>query len=270
MTYDVLDVKPMTRRIGAEIFGVDLGQPLSNRQFEEVHQALTQYQVIFFRDQEMTHDAHKDFGRKFGNLAIHSGVPGLAEHPEIVAIHADANSKFVAGENWHSDLTCDPEPPLGSILYMKVLPEFGGDTCFASMYAAYETLSDKMKAYLEGLSAEHDANPVYKAIFPDIDRKYNCSVHPIVRTHPVSGRKSLFVNPSYTSRIMGVPKAESAAILAYLYQHAQNPDFQVRFRWKKNSVAFWDNRCTWHQAIWDYFPDTRTGYRVTVAGDKPF
>lgn len=138
MAYDVLDVKPMTRRIGAEIFGVDLGRPLTNRQFEEVHQALTQYQVIFFRDQEMTHDAHKDFGRKFGNLTIHSGVPGLAEHPEIVAIHADANSKFVAGENWHSDLTCDPEPPLGSILYMKVLPDDGGDTCFASMYAAYE------------------------------------------------------------------------------------------------------------------------------------
>jgi taurine dioxygenase len=152
MTYDVLDVKPMTRRIGAEIFGVDLGKPLSNRQFEEVHQALTQYQVIFFRDQEMDHDAHKAFGRKFGNLAIHSGVPGLPEHPEIVAIHADANSKFVAGESWHSDLTCDPEPPLGSILHIKVLPEEGGDTCFASMYAAYETLSDKMKVYLEGLS----------------------------------------------------------------------------------------------------------------------
>ena len=253
MTYDVLDVKPMTRRIGAEIFGVDLGKPLSNHQFEEIHQALTQYQVIFFRDQEMSHDAHKDFGRKFGNLAI----------------HADANSKFVAGENWHSDLTCDPEPPLGSILYMKVLPDDGGDTCFASMYWAYETLSDRMKAYLEGLHAVHDANPVYKAIFPDIDRKYNCSTHPIVRTHPVSGRKSLFVNPSYTTHIAGVSKAESNAILNFLYQHAQNPDFQVRFRWKQNSVAFWDNRCTWHQAIWDYFPDTRTGYRVTVAGDKP-
>ncbi|WP_421738331.1 TauD/TfdA dioxygenase family protein [Caulobacter sp.] len=270
MAYEVLDVKPMTRRIGAEIFGVDLGRPMSNRQFEEMHQALTQYQVLFFRDQDMTHEAHKDFGRKFGDLAIHSGVPGLPDHPEIVAIHADANSKFVAGETWHSDLTCDPEPPLGSILYMKVLPEFGGDTCFASMYAAYETLSDKMKAYLEGLSAVHDANPVYKAIFPDIDRNYNCSTHPIVRTHPVSGRKSLFVNPSYTTHIAGLPKAESAAILGYLYQHAGNPDFQVRFRWKENSVAFWDNRCTWHQAIWDYFPDTRTGYRVTVAGDKPF
>jgi taurine dioxygenase len=248
MTYDVLDVKPMTRRIGAEIFGVDLGKPLSNRQFEELHQALTQYQVIFFRDQEMDHEAHKAFGRKFGNLA---------------------NSKFVAGESWHSDLTCDPEPPLGSILHIRVLPEDGGDTCFASMYAAYDTLSDRMKAYLEGLSAVHDANPVYKALFPDIDRKYNCSTHPIVRTHPVSGKKSLFVNPSYTTHIAGVSKVESTAILNFLYQHAQNPDFQVRFRWKKNSVAFWDNRCTWHQAIWDYFPDTRTGFRVTVAGDKP-
>ncbi|MEH0198394.1 TauD/TfdA family dioxygenase [Caulobacter sp. CCNWLY153] len=269
MAYDVLEVKPMTRRIGAEVFGVDLGQPLSNRQFEELHQALTQYQVLFFRDQQMTHDAHKALGRKFGPLAIHSGVPGLADHPEVVAIHADENSKFVAGESWHSDLTCDPEPPLGSILHMPIVPDDGGDTVFASMYAAYDTLSDRMKAYLEGLTAVHDANPIYKALFPDIDRQYNRTAHPVVRTHPVSGRKSLFVNPSYTTHIVGLPKAESAAILGYLYHHAGNPDFQVRFRWRPNSVAFWDNRCTWHQAIWDYFPDVRSGFRVTIAGDRP-
>jgi taurine dioxygenase len=269
MAYSALDVKPMTRRIGAEIFGVDLGQPLSNLAVEELHSALSQYQVLFFRDQEMSFEAHKAFGRLFGDLAIHSGVPGLPDHPEIVKIHADAASRFVAGESWHSDLTCDPEPPLGSILHMHVVPEDGGDTAFASMSAAYDALSDRMKVYLEGLSCVHDANPVYKALYPEIDRSYNCSTHPIVRTHPVSGRKSIFVNPSYVTHIVGLSKPESAMVLQFLYQHCGNPDFQVRFRWRPKSVAFWDNRCTWHQAIWDYFPDVRTGYRVTVAGDRP-
>jgi taurine dioxygenase len=270
MTYDVIEVKPLTRRIGAEIFGVDLAKPLSNRQFEEIHHALVDHQVIFFRDQQISHDDHKSFARRFGSLAIHSGVAGLPDHPEIVAIHADANSKFVAGESWHSDLTADAEPPLGSILYIPVMPETGGDTVFASMIAAYDALSPKMKAYLEGLEAVHDADHVYRPLFPDIDRKYPCSTHPVVRTHPVSKRKLIFVNPSYTTVIKGVPKAESAAILGYLYQHCSNPDFHVRFRWRPNSVAFWDNRSTWHQAIWDYFPDTRSGFRVTIAGDKPF
>jgi taurine dioxygenase len=270
MSYSVLEVKPVTRRIGAEIFGVDIGKPLSNLQVEELHTALTEYQVLFFRDQEMTHEAHMAFGRLFGDLAMHSGVSGLPDYPQVVAIHADETSKFVAGESWHSDLTCDPEPPLGSILYMHVVPEVGGDTAFNSMYAAYDALSDRMKLYLEGLSCVHDANPVYRALFPEIDRTYNCSTHPIIRTHPVSGRKSIFVNPSYVTHIKGLAKRESAAILEFLYQHCGNPDFGVRFRWKPKSVAFWDNRCTWHQAIWDYFPDTRSGYRVTVAGDKPF
>jgi len=270
MSYDTIEVKPVTRRIGAEIFGVDLGKALSNRQVQEIHDALIAHQVIFFRDQQMSHEAHKALGRHFGPLAIHSGVPGLPDHPEIVAIHADAQSKFVAGESWHSDLTADAEPPLGSILYIPTVPEAGGDTVFASMYAAYDALSDRMKAYLEGLTAVHDADHVYRPLFPDVDRKYPCSTHPVIRTHPVSGRKLIFVNPSYTTNIVGVAKAESAAILSYLYQHCGSPDFQCRFRWRPNSVAFWDNRCTWHQAIWDYFPDTRSGYRVTIAGDKPF
>lgn len=270
MSYDTIEVKPLTRRIGAEIFGVDLGKPLGNRQVEEIHDALIAHQVIFFRDQSMSHEAHKAFGGHFGPLAIHSGVPGLPDHPEIVAIHADGNSKFVAGESWHSDLTADAEPPLGSILYLPIVPEVGGDTMFASMYAAYDALSERMKTYLDGLNAVHDADHVYRPLFPDVDRKYPCSTHPIIRTHPVSGRRLIFVNPSYTTHIVGVPKEESAAILAYLYKHCTNPDFQCRFRWKPNSVAFWDNRCTWHQAIWDYFPDTRSGFRVTIAGDKPY
>jgi taurine dioxygenase len=150
------------------------------------------------------------------------------------------------------------------------VPEFGGDTLFASMYAAYEALSPRMQAYLEGLTAIHDADHVYRPLFPDLDRKYPCSVHPVVRTHPVTGRKLLFVNSSYTTRIVEVPKDESDAILAFLYDHLKNPNFHVRFRWRPNSIAFWDNRCTQHLATWDYFPQTRSGFRVTVAGDKPF
>jgi taurine dioxygenase len=270
MNDEVLTIKPVTPRIGAEIFGVDLTRPLSNRQTEELKNALADHLVLFFRDQPIDHESHKALGRAFGELAIHSGVPGIPDHPEIVAIHADAGSKYVAGENWHSDLTCNEAPPLGSILHMHTVPETGGDTMFASMYAAYEALSPRMKAYLDGMTAIHDGDHVYRPLFPDIDRKYPCSTHPMVRTHPVTGRKLIFVNPSYTTRIVEVPKGESDAILDFLYRHVTNPNFQVRFRWRPDSIAFWDNRCTQHMATWDYFPQTRSGYRVTVAGDKPF
>ncbi|AHE53407.1 TauD/TfdA dioxygenase family protein [Sphingomonas sanxanigenens] len=270
MAYDLIDVRPMTKRIGAEIFGVDLSEPLGNQAFSEIHDALMKHQVVFFRDQTLTHDAHKTFGRAFGDLHIHSGVAGLEEHPEVVVIHADETSKFVAGEKWHSDLSCDPEPPMGSILYMHTLPDHGGDTLFASMYAAYDALSPAMKAFLDPLTAVHDGDHVYKAIFPDSTKKYNISSHPVIRTHPVTGRKLLFVNSSYTTRINELGKDESDAVLQFLFKHINNANFQVRFRWQKNSVAFWDNRCTQHFAVWDYFPDTRSGFRVTVAGDKPF
>jgi len=265
-----LDIRPLTARIGAEVFGVDLTRPVSEAQAAALKAAIAAHQVLFFRDQMIDHDSHKAFGRLFGELAIHSGVAGLADHPEIVAIHADADSRYIAGENWHSDLTCNAEPPMGSILYLHTVPQIGGDTLFASMYAAYEALSPRMQAYLAELTAVHDGDHVYRPLFPDLDRRYPCSTHPVVRTHPVTGRKSLFVNASYTTRIVEVPKEESDAILAFLYQHCMNPNFQVRFRWRPHSVAFWDNRCTQHLATWDYFPQTRSGFRVTVAGDKPF
>ncbi|NIJ42971.1 taurine dioxygenase [Parvibaculum indicum] len=268
MDYEILEIKPMTANIGAEVFGVDLSEPLTDALTAELRQAITDYQVIFFRDQHIDHDQHKALGKAFGELAIHSGVAGLAEHPEIVAIHADANSKFIAGDNWHSDLTCNDIPPMGSILYLHTVPEVGGDTLFASMYAAYDALSDRMKAYLEGLYAVHDGEHVYRPITNDPDKKFPCNEHPVVRTHPVSGKKGIFVNPSYTTKIVGMRKDESDGILQMLYKHCANPNFQVRFRWQPNSIAFWDNRCTWHLAVWDYFPQTRSGFRVTVAEDK--
>jgi len=188
-----------------------------------------------------------------------------------MVIHADEHSPRANGEGWHSDVSCDPEPPMGSILYIRRCPPQGGDTLFASMYAAYEALSERMKAYLAGLAAIHDGEDVYRGLYAGVADKpsYPRAEHPVVRTHPVTGRKALYVNRGFTRRILGVPLDESHAVLEYLYQHAANPLFQCRFRWRENSVAFWDNRCTQHRAMWDYWPHTRSGHRVTIRGERP-
>ena len=220
-----IEVVPLTPRIGAEVRGVDLREPLGEAEAAALKAALADHLVLFFRNQTIDHVQHKAFGRLFGELAFHSAVPGLDDHPEIVAIHADADSKYVAGEDWHSDLTCDAEPPLGSILALHTVPEVGGDTLFSSMYAAYEALSPRMQSFLEGLTAVHDADHVYRPLFPNLDRKYPCSVHPVVRTHPVTGRKLLFVNASYVTRIVELPAGESEAVLRFLYAHMTNPNF---------------------------------------------
>lgn len=273
-SYETLRVNRSTARIGALIEGVDLTRDLSNRQVDELGRALAEHQVLFFRDQKLDYDSAKRVGRHFGELHIHPNTPGPDGHPEILPIHADANSKRVAGERWHSDVSCDPEPPLGSILYLHTVPETGGDTLFASQYAAYEALSPRMKAYLEGLTAFHDGGPNYRATnaklgIAETGRVYPNAVHPVVRTHPVSGRKALFVNRGFTQRINGLPDDESRSVLAFLIEHATKPDFQVRFRWQPHSVAFWDNRAVQHLAIWDYFPQVRSGFRVTIKGDRP-
>lgn len=274
MAYEMITVKPVTARVGAEIGGVDLSKPLDGQALCEVRQALVQHGVIFFRGQDLDHDSHKAFGRAFGELAIHPAIPSPEGHPEILPIHADANSTYIAGERWHSDVSCDAEPPLGSILYLHTIPEYGGDTLFSSMYAAYDALSERMKAYLEGLTARHDGEPQYRGRYADqgVDdtgKVYPRADHPVVRTHPETGRKCLFVNPVFTTKINELPRLESDTILAMLHAHCANPDFQVRFRWQPHSVAFWDNRCVQHLAIWDYYPNVRSGFRVTVKGDRP-
>jgi taurine dioxygenase len=274
MSYQTIDVKPVTPRIGAEIFGVDLAKPLGNQQFQEIHDALMAHQVIFFRDQELTLEQHKAFGRLFGELHIHPGSPGPEGHPEILVIHADANSKRIAGERWHSDVTCDVEPPMGSVLHLHTLPETGGDTLFSSMYAAYDALSEPVKSFLEPLTATHDGEHVYRGRYrdrgvDDAGKVYPKAVHPVIRTHPVTGRKGIFVNSTFTTRINELSRDESDAVLKMLWDHCAKPDFQCRFRWKPNSVAFWDNRCVQHIAMWDYFPQVRSGYRVTIKGDRP-
>ncbi len=266
---ETLEIKPLTERIGAEVFGVDLTKPLSNSHVQQIHDALMAHCVIFFRDQAINHEQHETLGRHFGQLALHSGVSGIEGHPYIVKIHGDADSKHVAGERWHSDLSCDEEPPMGSILALHTVPEVGGDTLWTNMYSAYDALSPRMKVYLEGLTAEHNGEIIYRPITKEPNRVFPISNHPVVRVHPVTKRKCLFVNRQYVTKINELSRQESAAILDFLFDHCEEERYQCRFRWKPNSIAFWDNRCTMHQAVWDYFPKTRSGYRVTIAGDKP-
>jgi taurine dioxygenase len=273
MAYHTIAVRKLTPQIGAEITGIDLARPLGNQEFQEVHDALMENLVIFFRDQTITVEQHIAFGRRFGAPVIHPAAGfGVPEHPEIRVIQADERSTRVNGEQWHSDLSCLDEPPMGSILYLKeVPPDGGGDTMFANMYAAYEALSPRMKVHVEGLTALHDSGHVYThPSYARPDKSMPRAEHPVVRTHPVTGRKALYVNRGFTTRILGVPPAEGAALLEFLLRHLEAPEFQCRFAWRPNSIAFWDNRCAQHRAVWDYFPHRRYGHRVTIAGDRPF
>jgi taurine dioxygenase len=274
MGNQTIDVRKLTPTIGAEIFGVDLSRELGNQPFQEIHDALMANLVIFFRDQTLTPEQHKDFGRRFGRLHVHPAAPGLLEgHPEILVIKANEKSKHVAGEEWHSDVSCEEEPPMGSILHLHEVPEGGGgDTLFASMYAAYEALSPPIQRLLEGLTAIHDGERVFRGRYglDDRGREFPRAEHPVVRTHPVTGRKALFVNRWFTARIPQLKPQESSALLEMLYRHTETPEFHCRFKWQTGSIAFWDNRCAQHHAIWDYYPQRRYGHRVTIRGDKPF
>jgi taurine dioxygenase len=266
-----LSIAKLTPAIGAEISGVDLAA-LSNVQASALHDALMAHQVIFFRDQKLTVEQHKALGRLFGELLVHPAAKAEVEgHPEIRVVHADQTTKVATGEVWHSDMSCEPEPPMGSILYLHQSPPSGGDTAFANMYLAYETLSEPIRRLCEGLTALHTSAHVYsKDAYARSDKKFPEAVHPVVRSHPVTGRKALFVNRGFTTRIMEVAKPESDALLEMLVRHVETPEFQCRFRWATNSVAFWDNRCALHRATFDYHPRVRHGHRVTIKGDKPF
>jgi taurine dioxygenase len=274
--YETISVEPVSPVIGAEISGVDLSQPLGNQTVQEIHDALMAHLVVFFRNQDLTLHQHKAFGRHFGDLHVHPAAPGPEGHPEVISVHADERSKWVVGETWHSDVSCDAEPPMGSILQIHEVPPAGGDTMFANMYAAYEALSEPVRGMLDGLTALHESEATLKSRygvegrFRDKDAKYPSAVHPVVRTHPVTGRKALYVNTSYTTKINGLNKRESDALLKMLLDHIATPEFHCRFRWRPKSIAFWDNRAAQHKALWDYHPQVRSGYRVTIAGDKPF
>lgn len=271
-------VEPLTPMIGAVVSGINLAD-LSEPDFESLTTAFHEHLVLFFRDQDFTTEQHIAFGRRFGALHVHpadsdysdtDGVP-----PEILRIHADQNTKRVAGDKWHSDVSCEPEPPAASILKLSVVPPHGGDTLFANMYAAYDALSERMKQFLDGLTATHDGGPNYRdrARRAGIDMShkiYPFASHPIVRTHPVTGRKALYVNRVFTQSIDNLPEDEGKAVLDFLFEHTTQAMFQCRFQWQANSVAMWDNRCAMHYAVWDYYPEVRSGQRVTIMGDRPF
>jgi taurine dioxygenase len=271
--YHHIRVRKVTPAIGAEIEGVDLSQDIATTVFEEIARAFAENLVVFFRDQHLAPGRQIAFGRRFGELHLHPAAPSEPGHPELMIIATDENSTRANGEGWHSDVSCDGEPPLGSMLYIKSCPDVGGDTLFANMYEAYDALSDRMKRHIDGLLAVHDGEHVYRGLYANLgvaDRpSYPRSEHPMVRTHPVTGRKALFVNSAFTTHIVGLPMDESDALLRYLFQHLAHPIFQCRFRWTPNTLAFWDNRCAQHQATWDYWPHRRYGNRVTIKGDKP-
>jgi taurine dioxygenase len=271
MANEAIRIRKLTPAIGAEVSGIDLGGPLSNAQASALHDALMAHQVIFFRDQQMSVEQHKALGRLFGDLLVHPAAKAELEgHPEIRVVHADETTKVATGEVWHSDMSCEPEPPMGSILYLHEGPEAGGDTQFANMYLAYEALSEPIKRLCEGLTATHSSAHVYSdGAYGRSDKKFPEAVHPVVRTHPVTGRKALFINRGFTTRIMELRRAESDALLELLLRHAETPEFQCRFRWQRHSVAFWDNRCALHRATFDYHPAVRHGHRVTIKGDRP-
>ncbi len=272
-TSATLRIAPLTPTIGAEVHGIDLTRPLDDATLAELQDAWARHLVLFFREQDLTFEQHMALGRRFGELHIHPAAPKDAEHPEILVVHGDDKVEFVAGSLWHTDVSCDIEPPMASMLRIVQIPSCGGDTLFASMYAAYEGLSDRMQRFLTGLTGVHEGEQYYRGRYGKgtlRDDDYPSAEHPVIRTHPVTGKPALYVNEGFTTRIKDLPVAESDAVLAFLFRHCAQPDYHCRFRWRENSVAFWDNRCTQHLAIWDYYPETRHGYRVTIKGDAPF
>ena len=272
-----ISISPLTPTIGAEIGDIDLTRPQDAATLVALRHALLDWKVLFFRDQDITTEQHLAFARAFGELEVHPFAPHKEGYPEVLAITHGPGNK--GKENtWHSDVTWRVEPSLGSILRAQEVPEVGGDTLFADMYAAYEALSDEVKAKIDGAQALHDFAPFRAGMrkrgvsadkIAEFDAKYPAVEHPVVRTHPETGRRCIYVNAAFTQHIVGMEKAESDALLKHLYAQAAIPEYQCRFRWKKNSSAFWDNRASQHYAVSDYYPAMRRMERVTIVGDRP-
>jgi len=269
-----LDVRPLTPTIGAEIFGVDLRVELDDGTVAALRRALLDHGVIFFREQRLSPEQHLRFARYFGEVKIPVFENKSSETPGFTVI--DQSSPKGSGTDvWHADSTFMAEPPLGAILRAEHVPAVGGDTLWASMTAAYEALDAALRERLDGLVAEHSARRVM-ALVQKLDNAYAretqvapAVLHPAVRVHPETGRKLLFVSPNWVDRIVGLPEAESEALLHFLYEHVKSPELQCRFRWQRDSVAFWDNRATQHYAVPDY-RERRVMHRVMLAGDVPF
>ncbi|HEY9100928.1 taurine dioxygenase [Chitinimonas sp.] len=275
-----LGITPLTPAIGALVEGLNLAEPLADAHQAAISQALLEHQVLFFRKQPITPRQQRDFAARFGDLHVHPIYPNIPEHPQIMVLDTDANN-LPDNDNWHTDVTFIQTPPLGAILAAKQLPPTGGDTLWASGIAAFEALSKPLQTLLDGLQAEHDfvksfpasrhaITPEAAAHWEETRRKHPPLLHPVVRTHPVSGRKALFVNEGFTTRIVDLQPRESEALLAFLYAHVARPEFTLRWRWELDDVAFWDNRVTQHYAVADYLPARRIMHRATILGDRPF
>ena len=274
-----LRIRRVAGALGAEIEGVDLSQALPDETIAALRQAFVEHQVIFFRDQALTPEQQLAFGRRFGPLNIHPYVAGMAEHPEMMEIIKEPQDRVNFGGGWHSDMSFLEHPSIGSILHAVELPEYGGDTLFASQAAAYDALSPGLKATLETLRCVHSAEREYSTtghsaqkrssmVVAEAEGAVGEFVHPLVLVHPETGRKALYVNPAFTMRIEGWSKRESKALLDFLFEHSRYEPFTCRFAWRTGSVAFWDNRSVWHFALNDYPGQRRHMRRVTVdAGD---
>jgi taurine dioxygenase len=273
MEYRRIRVEPIAGALGAEVLGVDLARPQDAETIKEIHDAWLRHLVIFFRDQSLSVEQHKAFARHFGELHIHPVLQQMKDqgHPEIVVLESDAKRPYVA-DAWHSDVTFEREPPKGSILRAVAVPESGGDTMWSSMYAAYDALSPSMQRMLGELRAEHSGSGFRRAASYEQAQRLaenEETTHPVIRTHPETGRKGIFVNSTFTRRIVGIPRAESDALLEFLFRHVAEPQFTCRFRWRPGSIAMWDNRCTQHRVVADNLPAYRRMERVTLIGDRP-
>ncbi|MDB5470718.1 MAG: taurine dioxygenase [Caulobacter sp.] len=270
-----LTIRRVAGALGAELGGVDLAEPLDSDTIAAIRAALNAHQVIFFRDQTLGAEQQLAFGRRFGPLNVHPYVAGMADHPEVMEIIKEPTDKLNFGGGWHSDMSFLETPSIGSILYAVQTPEFGGDTLFASQAAAYDALSEGLKATLEGLRAVHSAGMEYSAKGASAQKRASMQVaeaeglagefiHPVVKVHPETGRKALYVNPAFTMRFDGWTRKESKALLDQLFEHSRQEAFTCRFSWRDGSVAFWDNRQVWHYALNDYPGQRRHMRRVTV------
>jgi taurine dioxygenase len=275
-----LDIIPLSSALGAQISGVDLSRDLNTAQRDAIEQALLTHQVLFFREQPITPQQQTRFAAQFGDLHVHPIYPNVPEQPEIMVLDT-ALTDVRDNAIWHTDVTFLPTPAMGAVLSAKQLPAYGGDTLWASGIAAFEALSRPLQILLDGLTATHDFTrsfPVERfgstaqdlARWEETRRRNPPLSHPVIRTHPVNGRKALFVNDGFTSRINELEPAESEAILKLLFAHATRPEFTIRWRWQENDVAMWDNRVTQHYAVDDYRPQRRVMHRATILGDVPF
>ena len=275
--YRSIEVEPIAGALGAEIDGVSLADNLPDKTIAEIRRALLEYLVIFFRNQNLPIDQQKAFTKRFGTLFIHPNFQLGQKDKETVHLVRQPGDRSVAGEKWHADTTMMKNPPMGAILYALDIPDYGGDTIFSNQYLAYETLSDGMKSMLNGLNAIHsdirvagpqsNINTARSTKVRDDDRwQETIHAHRVVRIHPETGRKCLFINSIYTTRFENMTDEESKPLLDYLFRHQCRPEFTCRFRWKPGSVAFWDNRCTIHLAIHDNQKSTRHMQRTQIAG----